>query len=69
MSNFFVYFCYGSYDLGEVGFAEFNNREDAISFIEDLLKNENAHIDDFVLIEGKCLELQIVEKTIKVEII
>ncbi len=63
----FVYYEDDFFDMGGIGFKEFKSEVEAIKFIEERLsKVENPRIQDYTLIRGKKMSLQVVEYATKI---
>jgi hypothetical protein len=65
---YYVFYDYDWYDNGGVGFEEFDCKQKALDYIEDILKrNDVAKLENFVLIEGKKLQLHSIEVITKIK--
>ena len=69
--KWFVYYSDDHYDLGGVGFEEFDEESRALSFIEKRLsENENSKLSNYRIIHGseKCLQsVEVVTKVVALD--
>lgn len=66
--HYYVYYEYDFYEEGGIGFREFETKQKALDFIQSAGYESKDVNDDFVLIEGKRLPLEVVEVIKKVQI-
>jgi len=70
MLRYFVYYDDGYYDDGCVGLQYFDTREKALLFIEGRMNvNQQRHLNNYLLIEGKVLVLRPVEVVTKLAVV
>ena len=67
--NFFLFYDYGHWENGEVGFESFDTKQEALQFINDRLKatNESVPLSAWKLIKGQQLDLEVVERITEVK--
>ena len=69
MDNCCVFFDYGYYADGEIGWEFFERKAEALSFIEDAMKaNSSAELDDFTLVKCSKLTLKAVKVVTKIKV-
>ena len=68
--KYYVYYAYGYYDDGAVGFTEFDKKEEAEEWIKGCLKglDKDKIADCFTIIEGTELSLEPTEVVASVKI-
>ncbi len=67
MKKYCVLYAYDYYDNGGYGWMFFEDSQDALSFIEDRMKdNPKAKLDDFKLWNGDFLSLKAVDVVTKI---
>ena len=64
MTKFFLFYDYDYYENGGVGFKEFDTKQEALQFINDVLKvtKDDVPLSAWQLIEGRELSLRTVER-------
>jgi hypothetical protein len=64
MTKFFLFYDYDYYENGGVGFKQFDTKQEALQFINDVLKvtKDDVPLSAWRLIEGRELSLRTVER-------
>jgi hypothetical protein len=64
MTKFFLFYSYDYHENGGVGFEEFDTKQEALQFINDVLKvtKDDVPLSAWRLIEGRELSLRTVER-------
>jgi len=66
--KWFVYYCDGYFDDGDVGFEEFDDELDAIKFIEERIAMNKSSTENYKVVQGFLKNIEPVEVVSKVKI-